>query len=334
LFEHCALALDLAMRRTGTHGLPLMLGGDWNDGMNRVGAAGSGESVWLGWFLGYTLDLFSAVAGPRADPDRLTAWRAHRLALKEALERAGWDGTYYRRAYYDDGTPLGTASAEECRIDSIAQSWSVLSGLGDRERGARAMDAVLAELVDANAEVIKLFTPPFTSALHDPGYIAAYPPGVRENGGQYTHAAAWVVYALARLGRGDQAYTCFNMVNPISHSRDRAAAATYRVEPYVAAADIYTEDERRGRGGWTWYTGAAGWLQRAAVEGILGIRLQRGRLLIRPALPSAWDGFRVTLRHAGVEKRICVSRSGERDYEITVDGQRVDDAGTGIDLNR
>ncbi|MBW9065570.1 protein ndvB [Rhizobium herbae] len=311
LYEHCALALDLAIARKGENGLPLILGGDWNDGMNRVGIEGRGTSVWLGWFLAATLRAFTEIARQRCDTRRVAAWETHLASLKQALETAGWDGGYYRRGYYDDGAPLGSANSKECRIDSIAQSWSVLSGEGDRARSAQAMDAVLAELADADHQIIRLFTPPLSETAQDPGYIKGYPPGVRENGGQYTHAATWVVLALAAQNRTEDAWRAFEMLNPVNHSKDRQGADHYRVEPYVVAADIYGDGALTGRGGWTWYTGSAAWLYRAAVEGILGIRRQGGTLTVRPVLPDAWDGFSATLTIDGKAQVISVTKDAQ-----------------------
>ena len=299
LFEHCACALALAMDRTGVHGLPLMLGGDWNDGMNRVGEQGRGESVWLGWFLADTLNRFIPIGELRGDSDRVLRWQKHRDALVAALESHAWEEDHYLRAWYDDGTPLGSTSGDECRIDSIAQSWSVMSTLADPDRAATAMDSVLDRLVDETADTIRLFVPPFENTEQQPGYIKGYPPGVRENGGQYTHAATWVVFALAQLGRGDDAYACLRRLNPILHATDKAAAETYRVEPYVVAADIYAGEGRAGRGGWTWYTGSASWLYRAAVEAILGITRRGAMLYVAPVLPSSWPGFDATLKIGG-----------------------------------
>jgi len=260
LYEHAARALDLAIARTGVHGLPLILGGDWNDGMNRVGEKGEGESVWLGWFLAATLKTFLGHAEERGDQARITRWTTHLAVLRQALATAAWDGDYYRRGYFDDGTPLGSAQSDECRIDSIAQSWSVLSGEGEPEKSTKALDAALAHLVDEEAGIVRLFTPPFEKTKLDPGYIKAYPPGVRENGGQYTHAAIWLGMALAKAGRAADAWRCFELLNPINHARDTETAEQYRVEPYVVAADIYGGEAYAGRGGWTWYTGSAGWL--------------------------------------------------------------------------
>ncbi|HSS44200.1 MAG TPA: glucoamylase family protein, partial [Thermoanaerobaculia bacterium] len=256
LFEHCARALD-ARLSAGSHGLPLMGTGDWNDGMNRVGREGKGESVWLGWFLHTTLWEFARLAEARGETGRARRWKEKVDAIKIALEGHGWDGDWYRRAFYDDGTPLGSASSTECRIDSIAQSWGVISGAADHERRKRAMAAVEQYLVRRGDGLVLLFTPPFDRAPLDPGYIKGYPPGVRENGGQYTHAALWSVIAFAALGEGDKAGELYALLNPINHSSTRAGLHRYKVEPYVAAADIYAEIPHVGRGGWTWYTGSA-----------------------------------------------------------------------------
>ncbi|TCL72891.1 glucoamylase family protein [Rhizobium sp. BK251] len=333
LYEHAAVALDLAIDRKGENGLPLFLGGDWNDGMNRVGLQGRGTSVWLGWFLAGALRSFTPYARERGDQGRVDRWTAHLDVLKKALETAGWDGGHYRRGYFDDGSPLGSKESLECQIDSIAQSWSVLSGEGDPARATTAMNAVLSQLVDQEAGIIRLFTPPFANSNRDPGYIKAYPPGVRENGGQYTHAATWVVMALAELGRGDDAWRCFKLLNPINHAHNRAAADLYRVEPYAIAADVYGHGDLTSRGGWTWYTGSAGWLYRAAVEGLLGIRVKDGRLHVRPAIPGEWDGFAAELQLAGREYRISVSKSPDpAGYSLTVNGTFVSNPGDGFPI--
>jgi cyclic beta-1,2-glucan synthetase len=324
LYEHCARALDLAIRRTSAGGLPLILGGDWNDGMNRVGEEGKGESVWLGWFLLKTLGDFAAIARDQGDTKRADKWEKHAKRLKQALEKTAWDGQWYRRGSYDDGTLLGSHLSEECKIDSIAQSWSVLSGQGDPARSKQAMDSAMGMLVDGEHKIVKLFTPPFANTDKDPGYIKSYPPGVRENGGQYTHASTWFVIALAEMGRADDAYRCFSMLNPVNHSLDEHAAEHYRVEPYVVVADIYSEGDKAGRGGWTWYTGSAGWLYRAAVEAILGIRREGQRLTLTPVLPSDWPGYSATLKLAGTVHRIRVEReAGARTVSIEVDGKRL-----------
>ncbi len=322
LYEHCARGLDLAIVRTGANGLSLILGGDWNDGMDRVGLEGRGESVWLSWFLTAALEGFIPIAEARGDKDRADRYREHLASLTAALESAGWDGSNYRRGYYDDGAPLGSVESDECQIDSIAQSWAVLSGQAPAVRAGQAMDRVLDQLVDPEARLVRLFTPPFARTERNPGYIKGYPPGVRENGGQYTHAATWVVYALARLGRADEAYRLFSMLNPITHSMDAKAAETYRVEPYVIAADVYSVGDKTGRGGWTWYTGSAGWMYRTAIEAILGITRRGDCLLVKPCLPSHWPGFEATLTLGTKSLAISVQREAE-DYSVTVNGNVV-----------
>ncbi|WP_378943240.1 GH36-type glycosyl hydrolase domain-containing protein [Mesorhizobium sp. ANAO-SY3R2] len=327
LYEHCARALDLAIKRTARNGLPLILGGDWNDGMNRVGEGGKGDSVWLGWFLLRTLNQFVPLAKAEGDSKRATAWDKHANALKRALENAAWDGEWYRRGSFDDGTPLGSRNSDECKIDSIAQSWSVLSGEGDPARSRTAMQQATNLLVDDELGVIKLFTPPFYATEKDPGYIKAYPPGVRENGGQYTHAATWFVIALAEMGQVDEAYRCLSMLNPVNHALDEKAAEIYRVEPYVVAADVYADPSKAGRGGWTWYTGSAGWLYRAAVETILGISRRGDRIVVSPAIPSHWEGYSATLRLGGAIYRLRVVRDkSAKAAKAEVDGVKSKDA--------
>jgi cyclic beta-1,2-glucan synthetase len=308
-FEHCARALDRSLR-VGSHGLPLMGTGDWNDGMNRVGHGGKGESVWLGWFLHTTLWEFARLAELRGEHKRADTWRAHVTALEVALEREAWDGDWYRRAYFDDGTPLGSVTNDECRIDSIAQSWSVISGAADHGRASRAMAAVEEYLVRPGDGLVVLFTPPFDHSPHDPGYVKGYLPGVRENGGQYTHGALWAVIAFAALGEGDKAGELFASLNPINHASTRAGVHRYKVEPYVAAADVYAEPPHVGRGGWTWYTGSAGWMYRAGIEWILGFRVRGGMLHLDPCIPRAWHGLEIRFRHHSAR------------YEITVENPR------------
>ena len=305
LYEHCARGLDLSLE-TGVHGLPLMGTGDWNDGMNRVGEAGHGESVWLGWFFHGALTAFAPVASARNEPARAKAWKAHAEALARALDREGWDGDWYRRGYYDDGTPLGSAESEECRIDSIAQSWAAMSGAGDPARAVQAMAALDRDLVHRGDRLALLFTPPFDKTALDPGYIKGYPPGIRENGGQYTHAAAWSIMGFAALGQGDKAAELFALVNPINHTSTRAGVLRYKVEPYVVAADVYSVAPHVGRGGWTWYTGSAGWLYRAGIEAILGLRIKGGSVVIDPCIPAAWPGFEMTLRYRGAVYDISI----------------------------
>jgi len=306
LFEHCVLALDSALTR-GRHGLPLFGTGDWNDGMNRVGENGAGESVWLGWLLYAALAAFAPLAERRGQSARAEAWREQAEALREALERDGWDGGWYRRGFFDDGTPLGSQVNEECRIDQIAQSWAVLSGGGERERASRAMAAVEHSLIRVPDRLALLFAPPFAHAEPDPGYIKAYPPGIRENGGQYTHAALWSVMAFAALGDGDRAAGLFSLLNPINQARTRADVLRYKVEPYVVAADVYAVPPHLGRGGWTWYTGSAGWMQRAGIEAILGVRLAGDTLGLDPCIPKGWAGFDLTLRHGAACYQIQVN---------------------------
>jgi cyclic beta-1,2-glucan synthetase len=305
LFEHCVRALDSSLT-IGSHGLPLFGTGDWNDGMNRVGAAGRGESVWMGWFLHATLLRFAPIADARGEAATAAQWRKHAFALQQAIEREAWDGDWYRRGYYDDGTPLGSVSGDECRIDSIAQSWAVISGAGDSARALRAMAAVNAQLVSRSDGLVQLFTPAFDHGTHDPGYIKAYPPGLRENGGQYTHAAMWTTLAFARLGDGDRAGELFSLLNPINHASTRAGIHRYKVEPYVVCADVYSAPAHIGRGGWTWYTGSAAWMYRTAVEGILGIELRGAVLSVDPCIPKAWTGFEVTYKYGASRYRITV----------------------------
>jgi cyclic beta-1,2-glucan synthetase len=305
LFEHCARALDQSLQR-GTHGLPLIGTGDWNDGMNRVGEKGRGESVWLGWLLHATLRAFAPLSDARAEADRAASWRAHAAALQSSLEREAWDGDWYRRGWFDDGTSLGATMSEECRIDSIAQSWAVISGTAEPVRAARAMAAVERELIRPEDKLALLFAPPFDKTPLDPGYIKGYPPGIRENGGQYTHAALWSVIAFATLGEGDKAARLFSLLNPVNHARTRADVHRYKVEPYVVAADVYAKPPHVGRGGWTWYTGSAGWMQRAGVESILGLRLQGDVLHLNPCIPKAWAGFEISLRHGSARYEIRV----------------------------
>ena len=310
LWEHAALGLDLAIARTGRLGLPLMGTGDWNDGMNRVGEAGQGESVWLGWLLLDALNRFADLAHSR-DPAAALRWRDHARTLRQTVEREAWDGAWYRRATFDDGSWLGSSSSPACRIDSIAQSWAVLSGQADPLRAAQAMASLDQHLVRPDPGLALLFTPPFDGAEtgQDPGYIAGYPPGLRENGGQYSHAAMWAVLAHARMGDGTAAARLMGMVNPINHALTPETARRYRVEPYVIAADVYSVAPHEGRGGWSWYTGSAGWMSRAAVEGILGLRRRGQYLVITPRLPESWPGYRAKMIVDGTDIRITVRRA-------------------------
>ncbi len=327
LYEHCARAIEHACT-VGEHGLPLMGSGDWNDGMNRVGAHGKGESVWLAWFLAATLRAFAPRAESRGDTKTASCWRARAAAYAAAAERTAWDGAWYRRAFYDDGTALGTATDDECRIDSIAQSWAVLSGAADPVRARAAMQAVNQYLVRDDARLMLLLTPPFDRSARDPGYIKGYVPGVRENGAQYTHAALWAVLAMARLGDGDRAAELMRMLNPFTRARTAEDARTYMVEPYVVAGDVYAAPGHVGRGGWTWYTGAASWSYRVALEGILGFEKRGARLRLDPCIPASWPGFSLDYRHGATTYVIDVKNPNgvHRGVSVvTVDGAARDD---------
>jgi cyclic beta-1,2-glucan synthetase len=305
LFEHSLRAIDHAMK-FGAHGLPLMGSGDWNDGMNRVGHQGRGESVWLGWFLVVVLNEFARLCDRRARGDLARRYRNESRWLTDMLELA-WDGDWYRRAYFDDGTPLGSTQNEECKLDSLTQSWAVLSQAADRRRAERAMDAVRAHLVRRDAQLVLLLTPAFDRTTHDPGYIKGYVPGVRENGGQYTHAALWTVIALAQLGLGDEAMELFHMINPINHTRTAPAVERYRVEPYAVAADVYAHPMHLGRGGWTWYTGSAGWMYQTAVESLLGLRRHGTTFSVDPCIPAMWPQFSLEWRYGTTRYHINVT---------------------------
>ena len=320
--EHCVRALRRATT-AGVHGLPLIGGGDWNDGMNRVGVEGRGESVWLAWFLIATLRGYALQADARGDHPVAEECRdaAERYAV--AVEAHGWDGAWYRRAYFDDGTPLGSNANDECRIDSIAQSWSVISGAGDPSRQAQAMNALEQHLVRGDVRVIQLLDPPFDRTTRDPGYIKGYVPGVRENGAQYTHAALWAVLATALRGNGDRAFGLFQMLNPLTHSRTAAEVDIYKVEPYVIAADVYTAKGRLGRGGWTWYTGSASWMYRVGLESILGLTKRGDLLWFEPAVPAAWPEFSVVYQHGRSSYSIVVrnpSRVRPGTTDVVLDG--------------
>jgi cellobiose phosphorylase len=323
LYEHCVRALEHGYR-LGPHGLPLMGTGDWNDGMNKVGAHGRGESVWNGWFFVAVLKAFAELAGRRGDNPRAAWCRERAEALRAALEANAWDGAWYRRAYFDDGTPLGSAQNDECQIDAIPQAWAVISGTADPARAQQAMAAVEKRLVRPEGKLIQLFDPPFDKGLLQPGYIKGYVPGIRENGGQYTHAATWVVLATALQGRGDRALELWNMLNPIYHATTPAEVQRYKVEPYVVCADIYGVPPHVGRGGWTWYTGSASWLYRVALEEILGLRVAGDTLRVEPCIPSSWSGYEITYRHGSAIYRVRVDNpagTGRGVRSVTVDGQ-------------
>ena len=308
----------------GVHNLPLMGAGDWNDGMNRVGIQGKGESVWLGWFLYAALTSYSTVCDLMGADAHAEEFRRRAEEIRRVVEESAWDGRWYRRAYYDDGTSLGSVHNNECKIDAIAQSWAILSNAGQPERVRQAMEAVYERLVRQEDQVVLLFTPAFNKTPRDPGYIKGYPPGIRENGGQYTHAAVWTAWAYAKLGQGDRAEALFRLLNPIYHSNTMPGATRYRVEPYVLAADVGGEPPHTGRGGWTWYTGSAGWMYRLGIEAILGLSRVGQSLHLDPCLPKTWPGYTLTYREGRSLYRIHVDNAagvncGVR--EITLDGE-------------
>jgi cyclic beta-1,2-glucan synthetase len=310
LFEHCRRAIEKATTY-GPHGLPLIGSCDWNDGMNRVGAEGKGESVWLGWFQVDIWNRFAGVCDRRGENRLADALREHARNLTAIIESTSWDGEWYRRAYFDDGTPLGSRNNDEARIDSLAQSWAVISGAGDPERAKRAMQSVEEYLIRSEEKLVLLFTPPFDQSSPHPGYIMGYPPGVRENGGQYTHAALWVAMAFARMGDGRRAVDVLQMLNPVEHTRTPGDYAVYRTEPYAVAADVYSVEGHAGSGGWTWYTGSAGWMYRVWLEEVLGFKLRGDRLSIEPAIPADWPVYVLTFRYRRTEYRIEVENGGQ-----------------------
>jgi cyclic beta-1,2-glucan synthetase len=325
LLEHCLRAADRGIT-SGAHGLPLMGGGDWNDGLDRVGHEGRGESTWLGFFLHRVLRELAPLCGARGQAGRGERYRAEAARLASRFQGA-WDGEWYRRGYYDDGTPLGAAQNDECRIDSVAQSWAVLSGAVPQRFADRALDAVRTHLVRRGMQLVLLLAPPFDRSEQDPGYIKGYPPGVRENGGQYTHAALWVVMAMARLGSGDEAAELFHLLNPVNHARTAADVDRYKVEPYVVAGDVYAHPAHAGRGGWTWYTGSAGWMYRTGLESILGLRRHGAAFEIDPCVPSSWTEYRIDWRFGRTRYEITVLNPGRRCRgiaEAALDGLPVD----------
>ncbi|MFO0645500.1 MAG: glucoamylase family protein [Polyangiales bacterium] len=328
LYEHCLRALRVASPR-GPHGLPLMGAGDWNDGMNRVGERGVGETVWLGFFIARVWTDLARIADAREDTAVAAEGRAEASRLAEHLEASAWDGRWYRRAWTDDGHVLGSAESPECRIDAIAQAWSELSGAVHGARARMAVDSALDELVMPDEAIMLLLKPAFTGDGVDPGYIASYPPGVRENGGQYTHGVLWIALALCKQGRAEAAWDLLRMLNPVRHGDSPERARKYRVEPYVVAADVYGPGEHLGRGGWTWYTGAAGWMYRITLEGLLGVEVRGERLSLKPCVPRAWEGYAVTLRRGEAEYHIEVENPDHRDtaassLDVTRDGVPTD----------
>ena len=317
LYEHCVRAIEYGLK-FGEHGLPLIGSGDWNDGMDQVGAQGTGESVWLGFFLYDVLLRFAEIA--RIHGDELFAVRCEKESaiLRGNIESHGWDGGWYRRAYFDDGSPLGSADNVECQIDSISQSWSVLSGAGDPERSSKGMEALNERLVRREYGLIQLLDPPFDKSAMNPGYIKGYVPGVRENGGQYTHAAVWATMAFAHMGDNRRAWELFSMINPVNHGKSAEGAAIYKVEPYVVAADVYAVSPHTGRGGWTWYTGSAAWMYRLIVESLLGLKLEEGKLYFTPCIPADWDGFTMHYRYRDTIYHIAVRQTPEYSGELSI----------------
>jgi cellobiose phosphorylase len=329
LYEHCVRAINHGLR-FGEHQLPLMGCGDWNDGMNLVGHDGKGESVWLGWFLYENLQLFAGLARGRDDEAFAEVCTGQAALLRDNIEANAWDGGWYRRAWFDDGTPLGSSENDECQIDSISQSWAVISGGGDPVRARQAMAAVDNRLVRRDAQLIQLLAPPFDKSGLEPGYIKGYVPGVRENGGQYTHAAIWTTTAFAMLGDRVRAWELFAMLNPVNHGSQPGEIERYKVEPYVMCADIYGAPPHTGRGGWTWYTGAAGWMYRLTVETLLGLQLEVDHLRIAPCIPAHWESYKIHYRFRETFYHITVKHVGgksEHVIRVTVDGAVVNGAG-------
>jgi cyclic beta-1,2-glucan synthetase len=328
LYEHCCRALDRGLT-AGTNGLPLIGTGDWNDGFSRVGRLGKGESVWLGFFIDHILEAFLPICSHRGDTERVAKYTAYRDRLRTALNTAGWDGDWYRRAYYDNGEPMGSATSDECQIDALAQAWAVISGVAPLERANQAMAAVEARLVDEDAGLIRLLAPAFNRTHNDPGYIKGYLRGIRENGGQYTHGVLWVVRAMAELGRGTRAVELLRMLTPVWHASSSQRVGVYQTEPYVVAADVYGETPHEGRGGWTWYTGSAGWMFRVAIESIFGMSLEGGRtLVLNPCISSHWPRAVLRYRLSDGKTNYVVTienpNGGERGVETaTVDGSPI-----------
>jgi cellobiose phosphorylase len=282
--------------QTGPHGLPLMGSGDWNDGMNKVGHQGKGESVWLSWFLMATLKNFLPICEGSNDFHHLNLFKSHISKLQTSTEATAWDGDWYIRAFFDNGEKIGSKENQECKIDSIAQSWAILSNSGEKKRSRKAIESAYDRLFDTKNRIIKLFDPPFDKSSQNPGYIKNYLPGVRENGGQYTHAGIWLMMAFAEVGDDEKTWKLLEALNPINHSLDQKSANLYKLEPFVVAADIYSEDPNKGRGGWSWYTGSSGWLYRAILESFVGLKLKGDELHFKPCMPKEWDMVKIDFR--------------------------------------
>jgi cyclic beta-1,2-glucan synthetase len=329
LWEHCVRAIETAWR-LGSHDIPLIGSGDWNDGFNHIGTEGRGESVWLGWFL-LTVLRASAVIADKRDPERASVWRTRAEGLADAIERSCWDGEWYLRAFFDDGSVLGSSANSEARIDSLSQSWAVLCGAADPARSLQALNSATRELVRPDDQLVLLFTPPFDHSRPHPGYIMGYPPGVRENGGQYTHGALWLAMAWARLGEGERAVNLLQMMNPVERSRDPQSAARYRGEPYAVAADVLSAPGKKGRAGWTWYTGSASWMYRIWIEDVLGFRLRGDLLHICPVIPDDWPGFELLYKYRSTAYEVSVKREQEGAVQMELDGRPV--AGSTVRLS-
>ena len=310
LYEHCIKAIEKSLN-FGENGLPKIGSGDWNDGMNTVGNKKRGESVWLGFFLYEVLNRFIPICEEVSDNERAKKYIEIRDNLKKALNTNGWDGRWFKRAFTDDGEPIGSIENEECRIDSISQSWGVISGAADNDKKYISMESLENHLIDRQSAIIKLLDPPFNQSNLEPGYIKAYLPGTRENGGQYTHAAVWVIIAEALLGFGDKAGELFRMINPIEHARTKEMANKYKVEPYVVAADVYGQENLAGRGGWTWYTGSSSWMYEAGLKYILGLKIENGELKIEPCIPNDWEEYSIKYKTGKKVYNIKVTEKGK-----------------------
>ncbi|MEO8760277.1 MAG: glycosyl hydrolase family 65 protein, partial [Bacteroidia bacterium] len=320
LYDHCVQAIKHGFTY-GEHGLPLIGTGDWNDGYDKVGEHGKGESVWLAFFQYEILNKFSVIAKQHNDVAFAEKCISEAQKLKDNVDKHAWDGEWYKRAWFDDGTPLGSSTNDECKIDSIAQSWAVLSGAGDKERTHTAMESAYKNLVNKNAGIIQLLEPAFDKSNLNPGYIKGYVPGVRENGGQYTHAAVWLLTAFAKLGDNKRVWELLNMINPVNHGKTAKDIAVYKVEPYVLAADVYAREPHAGRGGWTWYTGSASWMYRLIIESFLGVQQVGDKLSITPCVPDEWTSFKVNYRYKNTMYHIAVEKkNASTDIMLTVDG--------------
>ena len=318
IYEHCIKAIDRALK-FGENNIPLMGSGDWNDGMSTVGNGGKGESVWLGWFLYSILDNIDLLCEHVKDNIKKKEYNDYKNFIKDNIEKNAWDGGWYKRAFFDDGTPLGSRENDECKIDSLPQSWAVISGGAEKGRAVEAMKAVDRYLLNEDKGIILLLAPPFNNSKLEPGYIKGYVPGVRENGGQYTHAATWVIMAWTLLGDNNKAWQYYNMINPINHSSNKISANSYKVEPYVMAADIYLKEPHGGRGGWSWYTGASGWMYKVGIENILGLKMVEGKgYKITPCVPDWWNEYEINIKNNTSEYHIIVMRSKEKVDNIKI----------------